>query len=229
MDTLAKTRGISARFSRLSKRTSRSAVKAPLPAEWPRDYADDAAMVQGALRGDQPMVDRLVETLECVDRILRARNARLGGLLAPDDLEDLAQDVRAIVWRRLSEYREVAAFTSWVYGICEFSLRNALRSRQRRPFVDVGDVEDLGEGGEAEQSGSPEFHDAIHDCMNRLVAADQRIVRSRHFDGNTLEKTARQSGMNVNTLKSRYLRSLRRLRDCLSQKGVIESVAGGAR
>ncbi|MFK7738920.1 MAG: sigma-70 family RNA polymerase sigma factor [Planctomycetota bacterium] len=180
----------------------------------------DLEMVRGCLAGQSDMVARLGEALGCVEGMLALRNRRLGGLLAAADLEDVAQEVRVVAWRRLSDYRNVAAFTTWVYGICEFTLRNHVRAKSRRRIVALEQAADC----EAEPQAEPEFHDDVHDCMERLVTVDQRIVRAKHFEGVSLEQAAEDMDMNSNTLKSRYLRALRRLRDCLVQKGVVLTV-----
>jgi hypothetical protein len=46
----------------------------------------------------------------------------------------------------------------------------------------------------------------IHHCLQKLVDFDQCVMRSKHFDGCTLEQIAGRLKMNLNTVKSRYTR-----------------------
>ncbi len=166
------------------------------------------------------MQRRFTERLECVDRMLRSRNRRIGQPLGHEDLDDLAQEVRAIAWRRLSEYRTVAALSSWVFGICEFQLRNATRRLAKRPPHIDADSLDV----PVQATQPPEFFDDVHDCIHRLEEDNEAIVRMKHFEGFTLVEIAERLQLNLNTVKSRYARSLHRLRTCLEAKRTMEDL-----
>jgi len=178
----------------------------PLPAA----YVEETEMVRRALRRDEAALRELSERLGCVDRMLQVRNLRGGRPLDEHELEDLAQEVRAAVFARLERYRPVAAFSSWVYGFCEFHLRNAVRRKRRQPAAT--ELREL--AGEVDREVP--FHDHVHAGLARLDELDQRIVRMKHFDGRTLEAIAGELGIKLNTLKSRYFRALNRLRHALS-------------
>ena len=172
----------------------------------------DVALVRAAA-ADAEARAKLLARLGCIERILAYRNVRLGNRLGADDLADAAQEVHAIVWARLQQYDGSAAIESWVYGICEFHLRNALRKRQRRGVavsLDGGgiDVPD-------DDAGLPMFDD-VYACLGRLAAPELAIVRSRHFDGLTFEESAARLATNVNTLKARYYRAIEQLKQCLA-------------
>jgi RNA polymerase sigma-70 factor (ECF subfamily) len=60
------------------------------------------------------------------------RSLRLLGV-EPNALEDAAQDVFAIVSRRLSDFERHASVTTWIFAIVQRVAANHRRSRRRRP------------------------------------------------------------------------------------------------
>ena len=178
-------------------------------------YSEDLGLAQGVLRGDEAAQRLFGDRLTCVDRILAARNARIGRQLDRHELEDLAQEVRATVWRKLADYRPIAALSSWIYGICEFQLRNAVRRKHRRPQVAALDAAPEAVAREAVEQ--PALYGRVHAGLERLDVLDQQIVRLKHFDGLTLEQIATSLDLKLNTLKSRYFRALKRMRETLDE------------
>src|SRR5262245_30172527 len=51
------------------------------------------------------------------------------------DAEDLAQEVFLRLYRARKNYQPRARFNTWLFHIAQNAVRNALRSRQRRPVV----------------------------------------------------------------------------------------------
>ena len=173
-------------------------------------HTADLAIVRAVLRGDDEAMQPFSDRLTCVDRILTARNSRSGGWLDSHELEDLGQEVRAVVWRRLSDYRAIAALSSWIFGICELQLRNAVRNKRRRPKVANLDSEK--QQAAREEAPEPEFYSHVHAGIDRLEPIDQRILRLKYFEELTLEEVAKTLHLNLNTVKSRYFRALKRMR-----------------
>lgn len=178
-------------------------------------HREDLELAQGVLRGDEAAQQLFGDRLTCVDRILSSRNARVGRQLDRHELEDLAQEVRATVWRKLADYRPIAALSSWIYGICEFQLRNAVRRKRRRPEIAALDA--APEAVAREDVAQPAFYGRVHAGLDRLDPLDQRIVRMKHFDSLTLDQIATALDLKLNTLKSRYFRALKRMRETLDQ------------
>lgn len=168
---------------------------------------DDLAMVRCSLRGDSTALGSLVTRLQCVPRMLAARNAKAGRPLADDEVADAAHEVIARVWAQLGEYRGQAALESWVYRFCEFELLNAVRRKRRGP-----------RSIEAEPASSPpdatEVVDTerVHRALDRLPQQESRVVCARHFAGLAFEQIAGDEGVPLATVKSRYYRAMDRLR-----------------
>jgi RNA polymerase sigma-70 factor (ECF subfamily) len=157
---------------------------------------------------DADALELFLERMRCIPRFLSVFNVRAGVPLGKEDLLDLSQDVFAVVWHKLPGYAGDAGLESWVFRIALFEFRNATRRTRRRQSVDLDSVE--------EPSADPqEIADlaAVHQILAQLDPLDARILAMKHLEGLTFEELAARLAMPVNTVKSRYYRSLSGLRD----------------
>ena len=88
------------------------------------DCSRERELVQRAQAGDREAFSAL---LDRSIPVLRSFLLRLG--VAPDDLDDLAQEVFVVVVRGLKRFRSESRFTSWVLGIGVNVSRNWRRQR----------------------------------------------------------------------------------------------------
>ena len=58
----------------------------------------------------------------------------------------------------------------------------------------------------------------LYDAIERLTPGEQTIIRLRFFEDMKLEEIARITGVNLNTVKSRLYKSLRKLRDLTGEE-----------
>ena len=58
----------------------------------------------------------------------------------------------------------------------------------------------------------------LYDAIERLTPGEQTIIRLRFFEDMKLEEIARATGINLNTVKSRLYKSLRRLRELTGEE-----------
>jgi RNA polymerase sigma-70 factor (ECF subfamily) len=177
-------------------------------------HAADRELARAARRGEAGAADRLAERMRCVPRFLAARNRRMGGVLGADDLADATQEVVAIAWQKLSEFRGDAALETWLHAICGGVFMNAVRRLARQRRVAVAGA---GHGGEPEVAeAEPHDFDHVHVCLERLPAAEASVVRARVFDQQEFDAIARREGLSLSALKARYYRALQKLADCLT-------------
>ncbi len=170
---------------------------------------DDFALVQRVLRRDPSALELLIERLGCVPRMLAARNAAHGALLRDVDLVDLGHDVLTKIWEQLPHYRGEAVLETWAHRFCEYALMNAIRRRRRAPPPLPEDaVAPMADRGHLE----PTELDQVHRALARLPDDDAEIVRRRHFHDESFDAIAARTGAPTPTIKSRYYRSLQKLR-----------------
>jgi RNA polymerase sigma-70 factor (ECF subfamily) len=175
---------------------------------------------------EQPDGDAWHRLVHLYTPLLRQWLGRYG--LQPSDVDDLTQEVLAVVVRELPQFRHnerTGAFRRWLRTILVHRLRGFWRARQSRP-VATGDS-DLGrllEQLEDPASGLSRLWDQEHDrhVMARLLEqiepevtpttwqAFRRVV----LDGMDEEAVAAELGLSVNAVfiaKSRVLARLRRV------------------
>jgi RNA polymerase sigma-70 factor (ECF subfamily) len=181
----------------------------------------DLEIVRLYLARDADARHAVVARLESVPRTLSALNARAGGVLRAEELEDLAQTVFLLVLERLAEFDGRAPLDAWALGFTRLQFLKAVQGRYRGPrLVDDLWLTDRG----AEESVEPSIDaERVAGLMQRLDRESAQIVHLRHFDGLTFEAAARVLGLPTSTVKSRYFRALRWLernhRDKLAEAG----------
>ena len=187
-----------------------------------RGGAGDLALVEAALRGDPVAVDRFLERMKCVPRMLAAKNRRLGARLDQTELEDLTQETLMAVWRKLPQYNGAARLETWVFRFCFLELLKRLRRRRDRDEEAdraLSPADELRESGRAETGIDFE---RVHLSLERLDDDEAEVIRLKHFCGLTFEEAGGRLGISSNTVKTRYYRGLRKLRGMLAETTLEE-------
>jgi len=133
--------------------------------------------------------------------------------------EDLTQEVMLSIWRRAHQFdRGRAALSTWVFTIARNKRIDALR-RERRPEVDLEEVDLEGDG-----DGAPRG-DQITEArqMQRLVATaietlppeQATLLRIFYFEEKPHSVIAEELGLPLGTVKSRLRLALGKLRGIL--------------
>lgn len=180
----------------------------------PPIYTDDVALVHRAIAGVAGAAESLAQRMACLGRIAAGLNLRMGHGLDADELADVVQSVATAVWSHLPAYRGTAPLEAWAFSFCDHELRNAARRMRRRHRALLPlDTEPF-----AKLPTDDTLADELQDCLSRLGAWDQDAIHARHFEGLNLAELAARFACKINTLKSRYYRSLQLLRECLEGK-----------
>jgi len=180
----------------------------------PRDAGTattDLRLVTEALGGSGHARRLLGARLECIPRFLHHRNEQMGRPLAAQELPDLAQDAKAIVWRKLPEYEGRARLDTWVFRICSFELMNRIRAGARHARVFTG--EEDGERIAREPAREGRLPDR---GLSRLPADEEAILRRKHYDERSFEEIGRELGLSPSGVKHRYYGALRHLRQLMN-------------
>ena len=96
--------------------------------------AADLELVRAVRRGDAAALQRFIERMDCVPRILSVLNARSGRRLKDHDLRDVVQDTLMAVWRKLDRFEGRASLDTWAYRFCVQEMLAAVRRRRRQPL-----------------------------------------------------------------------------------------------
>lgn len=162
---------------------------------------------------EPPDVGRAVR-VEVVERILRARNASLGGPLSAQELPDLVQDALVVILRKLPEFEGRSSLETWMYQICTFELMNAIRSKGRGIRRRAGGETAL-EHLPAREEALPIRlrYERLYGGLERLNGAMERVVRMKHYEERTFEEIGAELGITPSGAKHHYYRALQLLRE----------------
>ena len=159
-------------------------------------------------------MDRFGDRLRCIPRFLAAIDRRAGRRLAPEVLEDLAQDCAVRVLERLPDYLALAPFEAWVHRICFLSYMNAVRTARRNAARSTAlDEQQLAADGD--RLAMLLRQEAVEQGLERLGGIEAEVVRIRHFEGLDFDAIGARLGEKPATVKTRYYRGFRKLRGLL--------------
>jgi RNA polymerase sigma factor (sigma-70 family) len=143
---------------------------------------------------------------------------RLAAVILGDALEaeDAVHDAAVAAWRSFGQLRDPAAFEAWFSRIVVNTCRDRLRSRRRRPVVDVAAELLVAEGPRAPDALAPlADRDALARAFAVLDPDETVVVVLRYWRDLTVDDIAARLGIPPGTVKSRLHHALGRLRTAL--------------
>ena len=180
------------------------------------DTNDDVTLIREAFRGNAKAMDDLVKRLECIPRMLASKNRRLNNPLDLDELNDLIQDSVVSVWKKLPEFAGRSTLETWVCRFCYLEYLYRLRRAKRLPKS----LEEIGRRFQEPEAPQPSLDDIdeLRVAMTELTEDEREAVELKHFEGKTLEEIGARLGVSTNSVKTRYYRALRKLRERLESQ-----------
>jgi RNA polymerase sigma factor (sigma-70 family) len=184
---------------------------------------DEQQLFRAVRDGDERAFERVYALYEQRVRLMAWRVARRA-----DRIDDLCNETWCRAFANRRDYNGQTPFLVWLAGI----LRNVGRE-QARKRVSPGGASVSTEGGadrleEATPEGIAAEAEALaglNDCVSRLSATDQSIVRLRFFENRTLKQVAQELTIPESTLRdSRMPALMESLRLCLEKRGLDFSI-----
>lgn len=158
----------------------------------------------------------LGQRLSCVPRIVRGLALR-GGWVSPQEIQDVASDAVEIALDRLHTYHGLVPLEAWLHRICVLTLRGCARRLRRLP-VTGAPVDPRVEHTALDELEQREGVTRVLAAMDAVGGAEGELLRQRHLDRIDFVEIARRTGISVATLRTRYARGLKRLRDKLARR-----------
>ena len=183
---------------------------------------EEEAFAREALRrvldGDVESFAAIVETYR------RAVAADLARRLAPQDVQEVAQDTFVRAYRSLASFRGEAPLRIWLLRIARRAAMDFWRKRYRRKEKSFSDLEDGAmehiernrEEDLAQRRKDVDAQDAAREwleaALNRLSPDDRAIIVLVELENRTMEEAARHFGCGLSAVKVRAFRARRRLK-----------------
>jgi RNA polymerase sigma factor (sigma-70 family) len=145
------------------------------------------------------------------------------------DAMDLMQEVFVSIYRHLPSFRGQARFTTWMLRITANKSIDFLRARSRSPQQSLDEMEETKEL----PFTAPTQHDPdrvyeaqrhnqeIRVLLGQLGPEQRLVVELKFFQHCTFEEISYQTGVPVNTVKTRLYSALQKLRTQLEAQHVV--------
>lgn len=153
---------------------------------------------------------------------LRAFVRMLGADAAAVD--DLAQEVFLVAWRRLADFEAGTDFGKWLRGIARHLVTNERRKEARRarllPFAVTDLLVHQADRGPSESVDVRRLVAAMEDCVAQLPARHREILQRRYAASENATDLARELCMRADTLRQTLLRIRVVVKECIQRKAL---------
>ncbi|NCP64844.1 MAG: RNA polymerase sigma factor [Paraglaciecola sp.] len=167
----------------------------------------DEQLIAKALQGN---TQAWVNLLKRYEKTLYNYGIRMTG--KREDALDLMQEVFISVYRNLASYHNEGSFKSWLFRIAHY--RCIEFYRRKKPMQGLDDAPEI--ESEAPDSDdvmvSQQENQQLIAAMQQLPLAQKAVVELKFFGQFTFDEIAEQTGMSVNTAKSRLYGALEKLK-----------------
>lgn len=174
-----------------------------------RDWADLAALVVRAQRGDREAFGELIEQFQPTVYAIALRR-----LANASDAAELTQEVFLHVLRRIGQLREPERFAGWLRQVTVRMAINRATRRVAPPSVEASVLE-----GASQQAGEPldqlisrERAERLWAALGRLKSLDRLTLDAFYIRGHSLVEIAEEFGVPLGTVKRRLHTARKRLR-----------------
>ncbi|MCC6511889.1 MAG: sigma-70 family RNA polymerase sigma factor [Pirellulaceae bacterium] len=167
---------------------------------------------------------------EIVSQIARLQT-RLRGLVRcllvrSSDVEDVLQEVNAVLWEKAGEFQSGTDFWAWASQIARFKVLNHIRKYQRDRLVfDATLLDEIADLAEQRLTQIDHRREALEGCLNQLPPAQRQLIDLRYTGGHALESIAEMIGRPQASIRQTLYRLRQTLLACIESKMQTE---GGA-
>jgi len=153
---------------------------------------------------------------------LRSYIRRLG--IAADWVDDIAQDVFLVAYRRWADFDQERDVGRWLYGIARNLVANEMRKGRRKARVIYSPLTDkLLAATEAEPSQSPDREvsrliQAMHDCLKQLPRLSRELLYHRYADQKNARQLSEQHHVSPVAMRLRLMRIRSVVKRCVEGK-----------
>lgn len=170
---------------------------------------EDTELIQKYLKGDEKSLEILVA--KYLKPVYSFIYKNVGNA---NDAEDISQEVFVKVWKNIKKFDQKKNFKPWLFQIAKNASIDYLRKKKSIPFSRFENEKGqnvLLESMVAKPLNLIEkFSDkrTLSVAMENLTSKEQKIIQMRHEQGMSFKEIAETFQESINTVKSRYRRTL---------------------
>ena len=137
------------------------------------------------------------------------------------DNEDILQEILFGIHRAGHTYNTARPFTSWMFAIADYKVKDYLRSQYRKKQLKQIDFIEAEELLAKQITEEPKSKELLNELFAVLPKTQRRIVYMMKIDGYTAEQVAKSMDMSVSNVKVTAHRAYKLLIARWRKKGVI--------
>lgn len=137
-------------------------------------------------------------------------------------VDDVAQEVFVVAYRRLENFEKGTDFKKWLRRIARHLAANQARKEARRSRLlplEVADV--LLEHAQDDEAATPDLGrwlPAMKECVEQLPPRNQELLRRRYAAGENARALARELQMNADAVRQLLLRLRVAVKQCIEKR-----------
>lgn len=135
-----------------------------------------------------------------------------------EDARDVTQDALVKMLRKIDQYNDHYAFSTWVFGIARNTSIDELRRRKRRAWDEPGDVVDQA-ASPLQEASHAERAELLEQAIEQLAPLYREVLVLYHFEHLKYAEIAETLDIPMGTVMNRIFRARRKLREIYENMG----------
>lgn len=138
-----------------------------------------------------------------------------------DDTQDVLQNTWIRVHRNLSSFKGNSSIQTWLFRIAyNESIRLIDKNKKHWDSYDKEDSTYLNSVHADPYFDGEDFHNTFHQLLSKLSKEDRTIFQFKYFDELKFNEISEITGLNENTLKTKYYKITSYLEEELKKKSI---------
>jgi RNA polymerase sigma-70 factor (ECF subfamily) len=144
-------------------------------------------------------------------------------LVRSSDVDDLLQEVNAVLWEKAGEFQPGTEFWAWASQIARFKVLNQVRKYRRERLVfDETAMQRMAEMAERKLQTLDARREALDHCLKLLPPAQRRLLDLRYASDRSIESIADSIGRPTGSIRQTLYRIRAALRACIERQLALE-------
>ena len=174
--------------------------------------------VQGVKEGKADLFEAIVGQYQ--QPLFRYCYRMLGNV---QEAEDGVQEIFFKAFCKIQKYNKTISFSAWIYKITYNHCINIIRRKRIIKFVPFIDASEQDDGEVGINLEISEINRELNEVLQKLSSDDRCILILKNIEGKSFEDIALIIGAKSSTIRKRYERLRKKLKNSLTQKkgGII--------
>ena len=136
-----------------------------------------------------------------------------------EDTDDLTQEVFIKVWKHLENFRQDAQLYTWLYRIATNECLNFLKSKKRKFFLPINDVEAelTAKIDQQENLSGDEIQLKLQKALLKLPDKQRLVFNMKYYDDLKYEEISEILGTSVGALKASYHLAVKKIEEYVTK------------